>query len=61
MPVIIVESNEIDVDKKREYVKKLTEITAETYNLQESTVTVLIREIKPDNIGVGGKLLSDLK
>ncbi|MDR1721919.1 MAG: 4-oxalocrotonate tautomerase family protein [Methanobrevibacter sp.] len=61
MPVIIVESNKIDVDKKREYVKKLTELTAETYDLPESAVTVLLKEVPPEDVGVGGKLLLDLK
>jgi 4-oxalocrotonate tautomerase len=59
MPIIIVESNKLSLDKKREYVKSLTKITAETYELPESTVTVLIKEISPENIGVGGDLLSD--
>jgi len=59
MPVIIVESNKISLDKKREYIKQLTKITAEAYDLPESTVTILIKEIKSDNVGVGGVLLSE--
>lgn len=59
MPVIIVESNKLDLDKKREYIKKLTEITAEIYNLPEAAVTILLKENESDNIGVGGDLLSE--
>jgi 4-oxalocrotonate tautomerase len=61
MPVITVKSNKIDIDKKKEYVKKLTELTAVTYNLPESAVTVLIEEFDAENVGVGGKLLSEIK
>ncbi|KZX16766.1 4-oxalocrotonate tautomerase [Methanobrevibacter cuticularis] len=61
MPVIIVESNKISLDKKREYVKALTKITAEAYDLPESTVTVLIKELKDENIGVSGQLLSEIE
>jgi 4-oxalocrotonate tautomerase len=61
MPVIIVNSNKIDIDKKREYVKKLTELTSVTYNLPESAITVLIKEFEPENVGVGGNLLSEIK
>jgi 4-oxalocrotonate tautomerase len=59
MPVIIVNARKIDIDKKREYVKKLTELTSVTYNLPESAVTVLIKEIEAENIAVSGKLLSE--
>jgi len=59
MPVIIVEGNVLDLNKKREYIKALTKITAETYNLPESAVTILIKENEPMNIGVAGKLLID--
>lgn len=61
MPVVIVESNKLDVDKKREYVKNLTKLTAETYGLPENTVTIIIKENEPENIGVAGSLLSELE
>ncbi|KZX10830.1 4-oxalocrotonate tautomerase DmpI [Methanobrevibacter curvatus] len=60
MPVVIIEGNPLDIDKKREYVKNLTKLTAETYNRPESTITVLIREIEPENVGVAGNLLADI-
>jgi len=60
MPVIIVESNKISTEKKRELVKSITEITAKVYELPEDTVTVLIKELEGENIGVSGKLLSEI-
>lgn len=60
MPVVIIESNEIALDKKRKLVEDITKITAEAYDLPKSSVTVLIKEIKGENVGVGGNLLSEL-
>ena len=60
MPVIIVESNPISREKKRKLVEEITKITSEIYELPESTVTILIRELEREDIGVGGKLLLDL-
>ena len=60
MPVIIIESNQISTEKKRKLVEKMTKIASEVYELPENTVTILIRELEREDIGVGGKLLSDL-
>ena len=60
MPVVIIESNKINADKKRELVKSITEITAKIYELPEDTITVLIKELERENIGTGGKLLSEI-
>jgi len=61
MPVIIVESNPISTEKKRKLVKEITKTVTETYELPESTVTILIRELSREDIGTGGKLLADLE
>lgn len=61
MPVIIVESNPISTEKKRKLVEKITKIVSEIYELPESTVTILIRELEREDIGSGGKLLLDLE
>jgi len=60
MPVIIVESNPISTEKKRKLVEEMTKIASKIYELPENTVTILIRELKREDIGVGGKLLLDL-
>ena len=60
MPVIIVESNPVSIEKKRKLVEKITKIAAEIYELPEDTVTILIRELEREDIGTGGKLLADL-
>ena len=60
MPVIIVESNPISIEKKRKLVEEMTKIASEIYELPESTVTILIRGLEREDIGSGGKLLADL-
>lgn len=62
MPVIqIAGNNGISIEKKREMVKKVSEAVAEAYDLPVETVTVLVTGFNPDDIGAGGKLLSDRK
>ncbi|MDR2967239.1 MAG: tautomerase family protein [Methanobacteriaceae archaeon] len=60
MPVVIIESNKINIEKKRELVKSITEITSKIYELPKNTVTVLIKELERENVGVSGKLLSEI-
>ena len=62
MPVIqIAGNNGISIEKKREMVKKVSEIVADAYGLPIETITVLVSEFNPDDIGAGGELLSDRK
>ncbi len=60
MPIITVEGRALDIEKKRELVAKITEIATQIYNLPKETITVVIKENPPENIGVGGKLIVDL-
>ncbi|RLE66711.1 MAG: 4-oxalocrotonate tautomerase [Thermoprotei archaeon] len=57
MPTIIVEGPKIDVEKKRELVRRLTEVAEEIYGIKH--IVVLIKENPPENVGVKGKLLID--
>ena len=59
MPVIRVDGPQISVDKKRELVKRLTEVAAEVYGMGKEHIIVLIRENPPENVGVGGELIAD--
>lgn len=62
MPVVeIAGNNGISIEKKREMVEKVSETVAEAYGLPVETVTVLVTGFNPDDIGAGGKLLSDRK
>jgi 4-oxalocrotonate tautomerase len=60
MPVIqIAGNNGISIEKKREMVEKVSEVVANAYGLPIETITVLVTGFDPDDIGAGGKLLSD--
>ena len=57
MPTITVEGPPIDVEKKRQLVKKLYDAAVDVYKIEH--ITVLIKENPPENVGVEGKLLAD--
>lgn len=59
MPVITVEGGKIDVEKKRQLVKKLTDVASEVYALPKEAIIVLIKENSMENVGSGGILISD--
>ena len=50
-----------DMDKKRQLVKSITDAVAEAYGTPREHITVLIREYGPEEFGVGGQLLIDLR
>lgn len=57
MPTITVEGPQLEVDKKRTLVKKLTQAAVEVYNIEH--IIVLIKENPPENVGLSGELLAD--
>ena len=57
MPVVRISGNpDISLENKREMVKKVSEIVAESYGLPIEAITVLIEALERDDIGVAGKL-----
>ena len=56
---LIVEGPPISVEKKRELVKRLTEVASEIYGIEH--ITILIKENPPENVGINGELLLDRK
>ena len=62
MPVITIAGNDgISIEKKREMVKKVSEVVSEAYDLPIEAITVLVQKYPQDDIGVAGELLSDRK
>ncbi len=59
MPVITMESSKLDKSQKAQLVKEFTESAARILNMPPETFTVYLKENELDNIGFGGKLLSD--
>ncbi|WP_019910926.1 4-oxalocrotonate tautomerase DmpI [Paenibacillus sp. HW567] len=59
MPVITIEAGKLEKEQKRALVTELTSTASTIMNVPESAFIVLIKESERDNIGFGGKLLSD--
>lgn len=60
MPVVTIGGNDgINTEKKREMVKKVSEIVAEAYDLPVEAITVLVQAYPKENVGVAGELLID--
>lgn len=47
------------MEQKAELVQEMTETAARVMKLPEAAFYVYIKESEPENIGVGGKLLSE--
>lgn len=61
MPSITVDLVKMSKEKKAQLVKEVTESTARITGLPEQAIIVFIKENEPENVGVGGVLLSDMK
>jgi 4-oxalocrotonate tautomerase len=55
----MVDGPPIDIERKRQLVKKLTDVAVEVYGIPH--IVVLIRENPPENVGVEGQLIADRK
>ena len=59
MPAIIMELGPLEKEKKAILVKEVTESVSKITGLPPQSIFVFIKENSLDNIGVGGRLLSD--
>lgn len=59
MPVITLEAGKLNKEQKSKLVKEFTTSAANIMNVPEEAFIVLIKESERENIGFGGKLLSD--
>lgn len=59
MPVITIEGGKLTKEQKSKLVKELTTSAAKIMNAPEQAFFVFVKENDEDNIGVGGRLLSD--
>lgn len=61
MPVVTIDGPEnASVEVKKEIIKKVSQRVAEAYDMPVESITVLLRSTPADNVGVGGKQLSEL-
>lgn len=59
MPVITVEAAKLTKEQKAVLAKEMTETASRVMNLSPQAFYVFLKENEPDNVGVGGVLLSD--
>jgi len=60
MPSVTIEGPEIkDIEKKRQLVKRITEVIFDIYGIAKEHIIVLIRENSKENVGAGGQLIAD--
>lgn len=60
MPIVKVEAGKLNREQKKQLVDELTGSVSRILKIPEASVNVVLKENDPDNIGVGGKLLSEL-
>ncbi|KKK40669.1 MAG: Tautomerase enzyme [Candidatus Lokiarchaeum sp. GC14_75] len=48
-----------DLERKRVLVKEITDAMEKAYKIPRQAYVVLIKENKPENVGVGGELIID--
>ncbi len=60
MPVVTVEaSKKLSKETKKEMIENVSQVVADAYGLPIQTITMIIRENIPENIGVAGKPVSE--
>jgi 4-oxalocrotonate tautomerase len=59
MPAITIEAAKLSKEQKRELVTEITKIASEIMNVPEQAFMIFVKENELDNIGFGGKLLSE--
>ena len=60
MPIITIEGPPItDIETRRTLTENLTQTAAEAYGMPKEKIIILIRENRPDQVAVGGELISD--
>lgn len=59
MPVITLDGPKLSREQKSALVKEFTKAASRVTNIPEAAFVVILRETDPDNVGVGGQLLSD--
>ena len=62
MPVVTIDGPEhASKEAKKAIIEKVSKIVADAYEMPVESITILIRCNPSDNIGVGGKQLSEMQ
>ena len=61
MPTIFFYGPELDKDKRRDLISSFTKKASELTGIEEEAFVVYLRNTELEQVGVGGKLLADIK
>ncbi len=61
MPIITLEVSKLSKEQKKDLVERFTKEASAVTKIPEQAFVVIIKENDPDNIGIGGALLSERK
>ncbi len=61
MPTIFFYGPELETEKKKELIRSFTQKASELTGIPEAAFVVYLRSSSPEEVGVGGELLSDRK
>jgi 4-oxalocrotonate tautomerase len=59
MPLITVSGPALDVERKRDLARGLTEVASKAYGHPPGHIIVTIQETPPENVSIGGELVAD--
>ncbi|MCD8552784.1 4-oxalocrotonate tautomerase DmpI [Seleniivibrio sp.] len=59
MPVITIQMGKMTVDKKKEFVEKITAAASEITQIPSASFVVFVDEYDYESIGVGGQTLAE--
>ncbi len=59
MPIIIFEGPALEVDKKREFIRSVTDAATSATGLPPETIVTILHESTPEQVGVAGELVAD--
>lgn len=59
MPVITLEAASLTKEQKKQLVREFTESAVRIMNMPQESFYVFLKENSPDNVGVGGVILSE--
>ena len=59
MPIVNVSGPALNVEKKRDLARRLTEIMCDVYQRPAGHIIVIVQENPPENISIGGTLVAD--
>lgn len=59
MPIVNVSGPSLEIERKRDLVRRLTEVMCDVYQRPAGQIIVTIHENPPENVSIGGKLVAD--